>query len=248
MPKKVKKISVTDLMLLRQLAMTANEAKALVMAGKVIVNDQRAVKGGDLVPQDSSIRLKGSSEFVSRGGEKLKGAIEDFGLKDFVHSKTALDVGASTGGFTDCLVSFGAHKVYALDVGTNQLDWRLRSNPKVESIEKTDIRKIEKVIDENIEIVVADISFNSLSRLIDPILKAVPASGVHFLLLIKPQFELSSTEVGEGGIVASEELRDKAVRKVIAAMEERGFSDVEHRDCKLKGRYGNQEIFLYAKS
>ena len=112
-------------------------------------------------------------------------------------------------------------------MGTNQLAWKLRNDSRVESIEKTDIRKIEKVIDEAIEIVVADISFNSLSRLIDPILGAVPKQGVSFLLLIKPQFELSSFEVGEGGIVESPAMREKAVKKVIAAMNERGFADVQ---------------------
>ena len=248
MPKKIKKLPLSKLMIERKLADTTDIAKALIMAGKVIVNDQRAVKAGDLVSEDAKVRLKGSSEFVSRGGDKLKGALEDFSLKNFVSGKVALDVGASTGGFTDCLIQFGADKVYALDVGTNQLAWSLRTNSKVESIEKTDIRKISEVIDDKIEIVVADISFNSLSRLLDPILNAVPKKGVHFLLLIKPQFELSSNEVGDGGIVESGSLRDKAVKKVIAAMKERGFEDVKYKDCKLKGRYGNQEIFLYAIS
>ncbi len=246
MPKKAKKIPLIKLMIEQRLAESEELAKALVMAGKVVVNDQRAVKAGDMISQDARVRIKGSSSFVSRGGEKLQGALKDFCVD--VEGKIALDVGASTGGFTDCLIQNGAAKVYALDVGTNQLAWKLRNDSRVESIEKTDIRKIEKVIDEAIEIVVADISFNSLSRLIDPILGAVPKKGVSFLLLIKPQFELSSFEVGEGGIVESPAMREKAVKKVIAAMNERGFTDVQFEDCQLKGRYGNQEIFLYAKS
>ena len=247
MPKKIKKIALSKLMCERGLSETTDEAKALIMAGKVVVNDQRAEKAGDLVKEDADVRIKGQAQYVSRGGLKLEGALEDFKLKELVKGATCLDVGASTGGFTDCLVQHGA-KVYALDVGTNQLAWSIRQNPSVESIEKTDIRKIPEVIDENISIVVADISFNSLSRLIDPILNAVPKTGVHFALLIKPQFELSSTEVGEGGIVESPELREKAVEKVIKAMKERGFETVEYKDCKLKGRYGNQEIFIYSHS
>ena len=248
MPKPAKKQALSKILCDKGLCKDSKEAQALIMAGKVVVNDQRASKAGELVSLDADIRIKGRAQYVSRGGFKLKGAIEDFSLIEHIKGATCLDVGASTGGFTDCLIQQGAAKVFALDVGTNQLAWSIRQDPRVVSIEKTDIRKIEGPIDPNISIVVADISFNSLTRLIDPILNAVPKKGVHFALLIKPQFELSSTEVGEGGIVESPELRKKAVTKVLAAMEERGLKNLKYKDCQLKGRYGNQEIFIYAYS
>lgn len=243
MTRTAQKTKLFDALLERGLADSVSMAKALIMAGKVVVNEQRAEKAGQLVSPECSIRVKGADKYVSRGGQKLAYALEDFGLND-LNNISALDVGASTGGFTHCMLLAGAQKVYALDVGTNQLAWKLRQDPRVISMEKTDIRKVPGPIDPDISLVVADISFNSLRNLLPSLLQAAPAKGVKFLLLIKPQFELDSFLIPTGGVVVSDEHRQMAADRVTQALEELKIKDFEVKDCRLPGRTGNREIFV----
>ncbi|MCX6128722.1 MAG: S4 domain-containing protein [Proteobacteria bacterium] len=186
------------------LALDLSDARALVMAGQVLVDEQRVDKPGFRLGSDQVVRLKEQKRFVSRGGDKLWGAIEDFNIRDLFVNATILDCGASTGGFSDCALQLGAKLVYALDIGFNQLAWKLRTDPRVVVMESQDIRLVYNIIDKNIGIVVADISFNSLESLLPSLCRAVPANGVHFLLLVKPQFELAAHEVPDGGVVVDE--------------------------------------------
>ncbi|SMF14317.1 23S rRNA (cytidine1920-2'-O)/16S rRNA (cytidine1409-2'-O)-methyltransferase [Pseudobacteriovorax antillogorgiicola] len=248
MGQKLQKVKLYEALVERGLAESHSQAKALIMAGKVVVDDQRADKAGQVVESSTQIRIKGQTDqFVSRGGWKLQGALADFSLLNQVPGMTALDVGASTGGFTDCLLQAGADKVYALDVGTNQLAWSLRQDPRVVSMEKTDIRRIESPIDEKISLVVADISFNSLRRLLPSMLKSCPNKGVTFLLLVKPQFELDAKDIPSGGVVNDDELRQQALLQVRHGLDKLGIHQVEAKDCRLAGRTGNREIFICFK-
>jgi len=230
------------------LAHDIKHAQALLLSGVVLVNDQPRDKAGDLVGPDDKVRLKNAKaqkgRFVSRGGEKLYGAILDFDIASSYEGAVALDIGASTGGFTDVLLKLGASKVYALDVGTNQLAWKLRNDPRVESMEKTDIRMIESPIDPAISQVVADVSFNSLTRLLPSILKAVPSQGVQFLLLVKPQFELPSALIPKGGVVTDVEHHKMALEIVTNAVASLGLKPCRVLASRLQGKEGNQEYFL----
>lgn len=219
-------------------------AKALIMSGNVIVDDQRQDKPGIMVRDNAKVRIKGQSRFVSRGGEKLFAAITDLGLeKDFIN-KVVLDIGASTGGFTDCLLQMGAEKSIALDVGTAQLDWTLRKDPRVVSLEKTDIKDFVPAGSPEIDWVVADVSFTSLAKLIPFIRKSAPKA--RLLLLIKPQFELPRDKIPDGGIVSDDSDRHQAVEIVKQALLNEGYKVVGSIDAKVIGRQGNREIFILA--
>ncbi len=158
-----------------------------------------------------------------------------------------LDCGASTGGFTDCCLQLGASKVYALDVGHNQLAWKLRTDPRVVAKEQCDIRHVKEIIDENINFVVADISFNSVDRLLPALCAAVPTRAVHFLILVKPQFELAADAVPAGGVVADEDSRQAALTIALQAMQREGLEFLQSVDSQVSGREGNREIFVLAR-
>lgn len=224
------------------------EASALIMAGQVLVNDQKEDKPGTLVKDEQSVRVKDRSRFVSRGGDKLFGAVEDLRIHQLFQDQVVLDCGASTGGFTDCALQLGARKVYAIEMGFNQLDWKLKSDPRVISRESTDIREFKAPIDPDIGLVLADLSFNSLDRTVKAMRRAVPRHPVHFLLLVKPQFELEVTMIPEGGVVEDPALRNKALMKARAAIEREGLELLTSVDSRIQGREGNQEIFVLARS
>lgn len=224
------------------LADAISTARALIMSGDVIVDDQRVDKIGALVAETSKIRLKDEGRFVSRGGDKLLAAIEDLNLIDAFNDKIVLDIGASTGGFTDCLLSLRAQHVTALDVGTAQLAWRLRQNPRVTSIEKTDLKKFSPDTPLQYDWVVADLSFTSLAKLIPDIHRVAPRASL--LLLIKPQFELPREMIPDGGIVTSESDRQRAVESVRDACEREGYVIQNTVDARITGRQGNREIFI----
>ena len=238
-----------DLMLVeRGLADTLTSAQALVMAGKVLVNDQRVDKSGSLVHADDTLRVKEASKFVSRGGDKLAAALVDLHLSESLLGLVVLDVGASTGGFTHCCLERGAKQVIALDVGSNQLAWELRTDPRVTVLEQTNIRDFVPAEHPPVQFVVADISFNSLARLAPALKEAAPGLGVHFLLLVKPQFELARELIPDGGVVLDPGLRAAAAEQVAAAFAAVGLTGGVTIDCRLAGRAGNQELFFYAKS
>jgi 23S rRNA (cytidine1920-2'-O)/16S rRNA (cytidine1409-2'-O)-methyltransferase len=233
-----------DLLVDRSLVTSRAEGGSLIMAGKVIVDDQRVDKAGQRFPTDADIRIKDRRPFVSRAGEKIWGAIADLDIKGEFAETVVLDVGSSTGGFTDCVLQLGAASVIALDVGTNQLAWKLRTNKKVHCLEKTDIRDFQADKFPPLDWIVADVSFNSLSRLASSIHNASTKGLTKYLLLVKPQFELSVHEVAEGGVVTDHDLRMKAVQTVISAFNLFGVEFVKSIDSRVKGRAGNQEIFI----
>ncbi len=224
------------------LADAIETAKALIMSGDVVVDDQRVDKPGTLVSEDAKIRLKDDGRFVSRGGDKLLAAVEDFGLLDRFKDAKVLDVGASTGGFTDCVLSLGAAHVTALDVGTAQLAWKLRQDPRVTSIEKTDIKKFVPNAGSSFDWVVADLSFTSLAKMIPDIVRAAPRAKM--ILLIKPQFELPRDLIPEGGVVTNDKHRQLAVSLVEEACKKEGCVVDGLKEARVTGRQGNREIFI----
>jgi 23S rRNA (cytidine1920-2'-O)/16S rRNA (cytidine1409-2'-O)-methyltransferase len=215
------------------------------MAGQVLVDDVPVDKAGTRVRDDAVVRLRGAaSRYVSRGGDKLEGALADLGVDP--SGKICLDVGASTGGFTDCLLQHGAVRVHAVDVGYGQLDAKLRSDPRVVVVERTNARALEaSMIPDSIDLVVADVAFISL-RLVVPALAAV-ASKAQWLLLVKPQFEVGRDQVGKGGVVRDDALRAGAVESVRGAAEGLGWREIARADSRLAGPKGNREIFLHLR-
>lgn len=224
------------------LADSIQTAHALIMSGSVIVDDQRVDKAGTLIAQSARVRLKEKGLYVSRGGDKLLSAIQQLAIADQFRGKIILDVGASTGGFTDCLLQHGAKIVIALDVGTAQLDWKLRTHPQVISIEQTDIKNFKSDNYPRIDWVVVDVSFTSLSKLIPHIHNAAPAA--RLLLLVKPQFELPKEKIPSGGVVIDEGDRNIALQLVIKSLETAGYVVEKTIDAAVTGRQGNREMFI----
>lgn len=225
------------------LASTREKAQALIMAGMVIVDGKVIDKPGFLVKEGHKIELRGSLRYVSRGGYKLEYALERFQIdvKGFV----ALDVGSSTGGFTDCLLKRGAIKVYAVDVGRSQMDIKLRVDPRVILYEKTDARSLtQKHIPEKVDIITVDVSFISVTKILPNVVKFLKDGGI-MLILVKPQFELTPQKVKKG-IVRSFEDKVHAVLKVCQKLEELGFSTGGVIKAKPKGTKGNEEFFILA--
>jgi 23S rRNA (cytidine1920-2'-O)/16S rRNA (cytidine1409-2'-O)-methyltransferase len=226
------------------LAPSREQAKRLILAGDVKVTGRRVTQPGwELKPTDQ-LELRQPPKFVSRGGFKLEGALETFQLD--VTGLTALDVGSSTGGFTDCLLQRGAKKVFAFDVGTNQLVWKLRSDPRVVSREQINVRHLQpEDVGEEVDFIVADVSFISLTLVLPPAL-AVLKPGGNAVVLVKPQFELSREEVGKGGIVREPELHQKACDRIESFV--RGQNGLEWRgivESSIQGTDGNREFLAW---
>ncbi len=247
--KRAAKARLDDLAVAQGLAASRTEAQALIMAGKVVAGDQRADKPGQLFPADTIVRFKGTvGRYVSRGGDKLALALEDLGVAGVLPGAVVLDIGASTGGFTDCCLQHGARHVVALDVGSNQLAWSLRGDPRVTVLEQTDVRDFVPDQHPPIDVVVADVSFNGLARLAVAIRAAAPRQGVHFLVLIKPQFELPREAVPSGGVVDDPALRAHAVELAAAAFADVGLPAGRVVPSQVHGRSGNQELFYYVQA
>lgn len=239
-----------ELLLDKELAASLTEAKALIMSGKVIVNNQRVDKASQTFSVDVAVRVKQAPEFVSRSGSKLSKAIKRHRLEDRFRDGFVLDVGSSTGGFTDCCLQLGAEKVYCVDVGTNQLDWKIRQNERVEVFEQTHIEKFNiNNLDKNVvfDAVVVDISFNSLVRLSSAILRQPSNEQTLYLLLVKPQFELSSNLVGDNGIVTSQKNQQLACELVSTHFNKKLGRQGVIVASEILGRSGNQEFFLIYK-
>ena len=231
----------------RGLAETRAAAQRLVMAGLVFSGERRLEKAGQGVAPDTALEVRGQPHpYVSRGGLKLAKALDHFALP--VAGRIALDVGASTGGFTDCLLQRGAARVYAVDVGTNQLAWKLRSDPRVVSIEKTNMRDVKRaLIPEPVELIVCDASFIGL-RTVLPAALALAAPGAHLAALIKPQFEVGKGRVGKGGIVRDPALHVEVCGTVSDGLgAQPGWRVLGVVESPITGAEGNKEFLISAQ-
>lgn len=234
------------LLVKRNLAESREKAKAYIMSGIVFVNGQREDKAGSSFDDTSLIELKGlAMKYVSRGGYKLEKAIEQFGIK--LEGKVCMDVGSSTGGFTDCMLQNGAVKVFAIDVGTNQLAWKLRTDERVISMEKTNIRYVTpEEIGQAVDFVSIDVAFISLSKVLEPV-RALMAEGAEIVCLIKPQFEAGREKVGKKGVVREKSVHEEVIVQVITMAAATGFLLMNLDYSPIKGPEGNIEYLLYAK-
>ena len=239
------KIRLDRLLVERGFADSREKGQAMILAGQVLVDEQKLEKCGALVNPDARLRVvRGPMKFVSRGGLKLEGALDFFGIN--TEGKICLDIGASTGGFTDCLIQRGAARVFAVDVGTNQLDWKLRRDPRVVVLEKTNARYLKfEQIGTRVRLATVDVSFIS-TTLIIPLLPPLLDPGADVLVLVKPQFEVGRAQVGKGGIVRDQNLQEGAVAKVSRKALELGFSELVSTENVLLGASGNREYFLHA--
>jgi 23S rRNA (cytidine1920-2'-O)/16S rRNA (cytidine1409-2'-O)-methyltransferase len=218
------------------------QAQRAIMAGEVRVNGRVASKASDAIKERSEISLAPRNRYVGRGGNKLEGALASFGVH--CAGKVALDIGASTGGFTDCLLQHGARQVFALDVGHGQLAWKIRDDPRVIVLEKLNARYLSREqIPAPIEICVIDVSFISLTLILPNAFELLTPDGV-IVALIKPQFELAREDVGRGGIVRSPELHEKAQQKVARFAEKIGARVEGLVPSRITGTDGNQEYFI----
>jgi 23S rRNA (cytidine1920-2'-O)/16S rRNA (cytidine1409-2'-O)-methyltransferase len=235
-----------DLLLVaRGLAESREQAQRLIMAGEVLVEEQVSDKPGRAVPVDAAIRVRRPLPYVSRGGQKLAAALDAFGLD--VTGLTAVDVGASTGGFTDCLLQRGAAKVYAIDVGYGQLAWKLRSDPRVVALERTNIRYLEALPDGVLaDLAVIDASFISLALVLPPTLRLLTPVG-QVVALIKPQFEAGKDDVGKGGVVRDARVHRRVLEETVALAHELGLSVAGLIPSPLLGPAGNVEFLIHLR-
>jgi 23S rRNA (cytidine1920-2'-O)/16S rRNA (cytidine1409-2'-O)-methyltransferase len=240
------KTRLDQLLVQRGLVESREKARAVIMAGLVEVDQGRVDKPGHLVPSSSSVSVKRPyPPYVSRGGLKLEAALEAFAVD--VRNKVVLDVGASTGGFTDCLLQKGAKKVLALDVGYGQLHWKLRQDPRVIVLEKTNIRHVNPGdMEERPHGAVIDVSFISL-RLVVPAVSALLSDRAFIIALIKPQFEVGKGQVGKGGVVRDPSLHDETVRGLCRFFESLGWLAAGQVPSPILGPKGNKEFFVYLK-
>jgi 23S rRNA (cytidine1920-2'-O)/16S rRNA (cytidine1409-2'-O)-methyltransferase len=234
-----------DLLLVeRGCAGSPQKAMAMILAGEVQVDGRRVEKAGLPVAQDARIEvISRTQKFVSRGGTKLQGALQDFAIRPA--GCVCLDIGASNGGFTDCLLQHGAARVYAVDVNVEQLDWKLRQNPRVIPMQRNARALRAQDLPESVDIVVIDVSFISVRKVVSPAM-AVAKPGAAFVILIKPQFELGREDIGPGGIVKDQKLHDQAIQSVRERAASLGLDCLGVRPSHLLGAEGNQEYFLHA--
>ena len=228
----------------RGLAESRQKAQAMILAGEVEIDGKRADKAGMNTAENAHVEVHSRlQKYASRGGFKLEGALEDFHAS--ATGKICLDVGASNGGFTDCLLQNGAIRVYAVDVNTDQLAWKLREDARVVPIKKNARELTGTDLPEAVSLVVADVSFISVKKILPGAVQCAN-SMADFLILIKPQFELEREEVGKGGIVRESDLHQKAIESVRQAAHSLGLTCLQVAPSKLMGVEGNQEYFLHA--
>lgn len=248
------KVRLDKLLTERGLASSRERAQAIILAGRVLVNEQKVEKAGASVADDVTIRLLGDDPpYVSRGGLKLARALEYWQIA--VTGKTCVDIGASTGGFTDCMLQAGAARVIAVDTGYGQMDARLRGDPRVRLLEKLNARYLtpEQLWDceppAPVSLIAMDVSFISATLVLPAVLASVrPSSpGLEVVVLVKPQFEVGRTQVGKGGIVRDPQAQQGAADKVRAAVEQLGGSAIETIDSPILGAEGNREFLLHAR-
>ena len=236
-----KKLRLDQLLVGKGLFPSREQAQRAVMAGDVKVGTRVASKPSELLEAEAPISVKPTPKYVGRGALKLEGALDSFGID--VREKTALDIGASTGGFTDCLLQRGARKVYAVDVGHGQLSWKLRNDSRVVVLEKINARALScEHIPEHVDLCVIDVSFISLTLVLPNAFDLITSTGV-ILALIKPQFELGRADVGRGGIVRDQELHRKAKDKILTFVTHSDHVVSGIVPSPIKGADGNQEFF-----
>jgi 23S rRNA (cytidine1920-2'-O)/16S rRNA (cytidine1409-2'-O)-methyltransferase len=229
-------------MLEHGLAENRQKAQALIMAGAVLVEGQKAFKAGQAIEDDARVEVTARPRFVGRGGLKMEGALKHFAID--VTGWICADFGASTGGFTDCLLQEGAVKVHAIDVGTGQLDWTLRNDPRVVVHEGVNARYLEPAeIGEEVDLAVCDVSFISATLMLPAIVKVLKPTGA-IVVLVKPQFEVGKGRVGRGGIVRDTVLHEEVCLKVKTFAEELGFT-TDMMESPITGAEGNREFLLY---
>jgi len=244
MPKRVR----ADLALVEQgLAPSREKARALILAGEVLAGDRPIVKAGDLVDEGAELRLRSAPmPYVSRGGVKLAHALDTFAVD--VRGAVALDVGASTGGFTDCLLQRGAARVYCVDVGQGQLAWKVASDARVRVLDRVNIRLARPdLLPERVDLAVVDVSFISLRLVLAP-LAPLLKPGAPAIALVKPQFEVGRADVGKGGIVRDEAARARALEEVRAAAVAAGYTAAGDTVSPITGGKGNVELLLYLRA
>jgi 23S rRNA (cytidine1920-2'-O)/16S rRNA (cytidine1409-2'-O)-methyltransferase len=228
----------------RGLAESREKAQALIMAGEVMVEGQKAGKPGHSVDVFSKIEVTGKTPYVSRGGLKLAAALDGFAID--VTGRVVMDVGASTGGFTDCLLQRGAARVHAVDVGAGQLDWKIRNDPRVVVHEGINARHLQpENIGEALDLLTCDVSFISVTLILPAVAPILRPEGA-MVILVKPQFEVGKGQVGKGGIVRSPELHREACARVDAAVKSLGFQ-TSLMESPITGAEGNKEFLLYAR-
>lgn len=235
------------LLVKKNLAESREKAKAVIMAGIVYVDDQKEDKAGSMFEETAKIEVRGSTlKYVSRGGLKLEKAMTHFGVT--LDQKICMDVGASTGGFTDCMLQNGAVKVYSVDVGHGQLAWKLRNDPRVVCMEKTNIRYVTpEEIPDKIQFVSIDVSFISLTKVLGPV-KALMEPDGQVVCLIKPQFEVGREKVGKKGVVRERSVHLEVIRMVAAFAGSIGFEALHLEFSPIKGPEGNIEYLLYLQN
>jgi len=240
------KLRLDKVLLERGLAETRTKAQAMIMAGQVLVDEQRIDKPGQLINPDSNIRIKGDqSRYVSRGGLKLEAALTEFGVDP--SAKTCIDIGASTGGFTDCLLQHGARVVWAVDVGRNQLAWRIRQDPRVNVIEGMNARYMKAdQFETPFDLATIDVSFISLEKIL-PAVTAIIRKGGDVIALVKPQFEVGKGEVGKGGIVKDPEKHHQVIERITAVARSIGFQVAGLVESPILGAEGNREFLLHLR-
>jgi 23S rRNA (cytidine1920-2'-O)/16S rRNA (cytidine1409-2'-O)-methyltransferase len=234
-----------DLLLLeRGLAESREKARALILAGQVLVNGQKADKAGASIGSDANVELLAQPRYVGRGGLKLEAALDHFAIHPA--AKICLDIGSSTGGFTDCLLQRGAARVYAIDVGTGQLDWKLRNDPRVIVQEQVNARYLTRdQVPEPIALAVCDVSFISITMIL-PALAGLLAHDAEMVILVKPQFELDRDQIGKGGIIRDPALHQQACQRVERAVQSLGFQTAII-PSPILGAEGNREFLLHAR-
>jgi 23S rRNA (cytidine1920-2'-O)/16S rRNA (cytidine1409-2'-O)-methyltransferase len=239
----MKKIRLDILLTQKGLTFSRQKAQALILAGQVVVNGEPALKPGQLTSLDSDISIREVFPYVSRAGAKLEQALKAFKIK--VQDKKALDIGASTGGFTDCLLQFGARKVYAVDVNIKQLDWKLRQDPRVVTIQKNARYLQPEDLPETPDIAVIDVSFISVLKIL-PAVKTIINRG-EVLVLIKPQFEAGRHQVGKKGIIRDRQVHQEVLENVLSQTQRAGFVVKGLIACTTLGQRGNREFLAWLK-
>jgi 23S rRNA (cytidine1920-2'-O)/16S rRNA (cytidine1409-2'-O)-methyltransferase len=242
----VRKERIDKLLMERGIVQSRERARALIMTGKVMVGGRIIDKPGTQIEFEATLQIQGEDQpYVSRGGIKLEGALDEFGVDP--RGMVVMDVGASTGGFTDCVLQRGARRVYAIDVGYGQLAWKLQRDPRVVNLERRNIRYLKREeVQEGVDLILIDTSFISIEKFLSHLLGFLKKGGI-LISLIKPQFEVGKGEAGKGGVVREATLHQKVIERISKFSQELGLKVLQVTESPLLGPKGNKEFFIYLK-